>query len=74
MTRETLIFQKLLKVVWHSNHIEFDDSIFKMNSRWVNIPKDHVLIMDMADSVTQLSENGNSLMEIERPLAEAFPR
>ena len=74
MTRETLIFQKLLKVVWHSNHIEFDYSIFKMNSRWMNVPKDHVMIMDMADSVTQLSENGNSLMKIKGPLAETFPR
>ena len=74
MTREALIFQKLLKVVWHSDHIELDYSIFQMYSRWMNVPKNHVLIMNMANSVTQLSENRNSLMEIKRPLAEAFPR
>ena len=74
MTREALIFQKLFKVVWHSNHVELDNSIFKMNSRWVDISKYHIVIMDMADSIAQLSENRNSLMKIERPLAEALPR
>ena len=39
----------------------------------MDIPEYHLLVVDMADSIAQLSENGDGLMQVERPLAEALP-
>ena len=45
-----------------------------MDSRRMNISKYHSLVMDVAHSITELSEDGDSLMQVEGPLAETFPR
>ena len=44
-----------------------------MNSRWMDIPKYHILIVNMADTIAELSEYRNGLMQVKWSLAETFP-
>ena len=62
MAGEAFIFQKLLEVVWHSHQINFDDSVLEMNSRGMDISEYHALVVNVANTIAELSENRNSLV------------
>ena len=73
MSAEALVLEQFLEIVWHSNQVELDLLIFEMNPRRVYISKDYSLVVDVADAETELSEDGDNLVEVKWPLTEGFP-
>lgn len=45
-----------------------------MNSSGMNISEYHILVMNMANTIAQLSKNGDCLVQVEGTFAEALPR
>ena len=70
MSAEALILEQLFEVIWHSNKIQLYQVTTHMNSRRMHVSEDEALIMHMADSLSQLAEDGHDLIEVEGSLAE----
>ena len=61
MTAIIIILQKLLVVVWHTDHVELDDVINLVDSRRVDISVDDPTLMDELYRLNKLPENAKSL-------------
>ena len=73
MTAIIFILQKLLVVVWHTDHVKLDHVINLVDSRRVDISVDDSTFMDELYRLNKLPENAKSLYRREWPLAERFP-
>ena len=70
---EVVLFQKFLEVVRHPNKIEFNNSIHAVNSSGMNVSVDHIVSVQVFDSLTQLSKDMQNLFVGKLLFAESLP-
>lgn len=73
MAAEIVVLQKLFEVVGHADEIQLDHAFYQVDARWMHVPENEALLVQVAKGFDQLPKHAESLDEVEFLLAKVLP-
>ena len=74
MSTKVFILEELLEVVGHADQIDLDHLVDAMDTSWMHVSEDYTaLLVNMVNTLNELSEHRDGLLQRHWLLAEALP-